>query len=748
MEKKYISDIINRSPRPRSSRLREQGIGQSIRGISSHSHPQYLTAEALGGYATEQRIEERGYAVKSWVETVFATKLDKSVFDDLFEKVTDENGTYIKAKYTLMSVGDVQSKKFGAIVGGGNVGGGDFSIMSEWDTSLAEDPDFVLSAGLGYDLYLNKLSKSEAEGLYQPKGNYALASALGDYVTVGTAQDIRGKKNFNADVKIYDCGLFFKTSGRADCIYIYGRSDSDKLQFAHHKNYAWQKNVGTLDINGNLTMNSFIRAGGTASQFLKADGSVDSNSYVKKSGDMMTGDLYISRGDNTYNLLRLGGLGGINAAFHTGVVQGNRSAMLSCLNGGDMAGSIGVKSDGTPYYQNAANSVYTLWHSGNMGPDSGLNADKLDGLHAASFLQLYDSVWNDNEMVGDWSKRVVTKSGLYTPFGWSWASSKYLKLGAYTIDSQRYSAFDFRPGNLNSTWQQKAYLFLPSHSSQSMIYIAQMTTESTTAVNTSVKRYADYDTVLDSNVASASKLATARNFCISDENGEFTSDPVNFDGSGDVTLKLPYIVKAEYLWASDSVNCYGSNGGLILEQGNASYIGALRVSPKGIVGINFERRLFTVENDYSIKFYRNLKLNNNSLWLDDTHRIWVENGVLRYNGTILADGDVQSKKAGTKYDEVVRINLGMTSDSTVSIPASASEAIITVWGDQWTHTIQLTGDTNDLDVLKITIYDYGAGGDTWKYGNTSITVTAGRVNVLALVNMKPAATGIRLMKLI
>lgn len=38
--------------------------------------------------------------------------------------------------------------------------------------------------------------------------------------------------------------------------------------------------TGTLIVSGNTTSNSFIKNGGTSSQFLKADGTIDTNSYL------------------------------------------------------------------------------------------------------------------------------------------------------------------------------------------------------------------------------------------------------------------------------------------------------------------------------------------------------------------------------------------------------------------------------------------------------------------------------------
>jgi len=61
--------------------------------------------------------------------------------------------------------------------------------------------------------------------------------------------------------------------------------------------------TGNLKVTGSITGSSIVKSGGTSSQFLKADGSVDSNTYltsaslsgyVQKSGDTMTGDLRLS----------------------------------------------------------------------------------------------------------------------------------------------------------------------------------------------------------------------------------------------------------------------------------------------------------------------------------------------------------------------------------------------------------------------------------------------------------------------
>ena len=52
--------------------------------------------------------------------------------------------------------------------------------------------------------------------------------------------------------------------------------------------------LGWLEAAGQVKAASFIRNGGTASQFLKADGSVDGTAYVNKAGDTLTGNVLVS----------------------------------------------------------------------------------------------------------------------------------------------------------------------------------------------------------------------------------------------------------------------------------------------------------------------------------------------------------------------------------------------------------------------------------------------------------------------
>ena len=826
MKKKFSYDITKRAALPRSERLRNVGV----------------TALTAKSFAVE---------TGNW--------LPREEFDNLFEPVYNEEGgiSHILAKYTLLSLGDLQSKKYAEIGGGGN-----FSIMSSWDASLAADPEFVLSAGLGYDLYLNKLGKSEAEGLYQPKGNYALASALGDYVTKNTAQEITATKSFRgASLKLIGSTasngatrntagvLAFQENNYDDQFgiwgYFSGTGTGQKLFIGGSGSGASLGNdqAGTVftpyltieHTTGNLTvLGKIIKQGGTSAQFLMADGSVKAlsditSAYISSIGVVNTAaspyNYYTKNGENVNfapaalkgNFYISGGLEKPNAAmFGSGTL---RLQMLHTSNNLGLSNSL-------------ANGAWAdvLWLSSYTGNDV-KNSHALvmpKGNHEIFlFLQNYDSAsWDstparllsDLNFASILDNRYVKKSGdtmtgvLY--FGGSncgvyaadsfWLAFKAadgldkLVIGSDVVRRSTQTAnvslgsADIRWSNLyantinvssnalvsnlnadlldglhasdfvrfngdarsNFEWLYKFHGYAYSANdplwrtygpamgfgaNASYHKLIQGTANlndlymktCANGVYTAWREFA----FTDSNVASATKLQTSRNFSVADYYGDHTGAAVGFDGTAAVTLKLPEDVNVRNLIGQGSVTAKNgliaaddTYGGLYAYGGAASYRARI-----------WARRL-------------NGSWGTDDIWVDvDSngksifyHPVEIRGDVV-VKGTILATDDVQSKKAGPNYDEVVRITL-TGSDETVSIPASASEAIITVWGDGWTKTIQLTGDINDLDVLKLTIYDYGGMGDTWKYGNTSFTVTSGKGNVLALVRM--SSTSVRFMKLI
>lgn len=111
--------------------------------------------------------------------------------------------------------------------------------------------------------------------------SYALASSLINYVTLNTPQTITAEKTFNYIVK-YNSLLMFKHPDASTGVY-FSPNGSGSLNIYLHSNYAWAADLGSISTTGALIMKSFVKQGGTSSQFLKADGSVDSNSYATSS---------------------------------------------------------------------------------------------------------------------------------------------------------------------------------------------------------------------------------------------------------------------------------------------------------------------------------------------------------------------------------------------------------------------------------------------------------------------------------
>ena len=96
--------------------------------------------------------------------------------------------------------------------------------------------------------------------------------SLANYVTLNTTQTISGMKTFTAYTK-YENLLMFKASSATKGIYL-SPLESGALNFSTHENYGWKSTFGSIDLNGNLKMQAFIKDGGTATQALMADGSV------------------------------------------------------------------------------------------------------------------------------------------------------------------------------------------------------------------------------------------------------------------------------------------------------------------------------------------------------------------------------------------------------------------------------------------------------------------------------------------
>ena len=222
-----------------------------------------------------------------------------------------------------------------------------------------------------------------------------------EYVTLATDQEIVGAKKFSGLITLNNSIIKTTTavsigSNIGETINGTSYDKYHRIDLGYHsfdRINVYESEVNFITNGGastyasiqktGITARSFIKSGGTDSQFLKADGSVDSNSYalasalgnyVNKSGDTMTGPLRVDQilnQDGSWTIL------GHKVLDDTSWL----------LGAGDTQGII--RSNGTSLLHRRNNVDYTIWDSFNDGAGSGLDADLLDGFHETAFTRSF-----------------------------------------------------------------------------------------------------------------------------------------------------------------------------------------------------------------------------------------------------------------------------------------------------------------------------------------------------------------------
>lgn len=250
-----------------------------------------------------------------------------------YNGLTNSDGTTkikaIKAKFNFYSVGGVSSLGMGSATGGGSgSGGGASALVDLLDVNISNlskgqmlqynGTHWTNVSGIATEAYVNTRINNLINGapaaydtlkeiadvlqgnvnsigdIMTALGNKADKSQLADYVTLGTAQTITAAKTFKADINMSGTGdngnriywsrnsdwgqIWFKNTADGDTDSYLGFQTGDNgneyFRFSHKSSGATSDTVwATIKANG-ITAASFIKTGGTASQFLMADGSV------------------------------------------------------------------------------------------------------------------------------------------------------------------------------------------------------------------------------------------------------------------------------------------------------------------------------------------------------------------------------------------------------------------------------------------------------------------------------------------
>ena len=163
--------------------------------------------------------------------------------------------------------------------------------------------------------------------------------------------------------------------------------------------------TGNLNLSGVATATSFVKSGGTSTQFLKADGSVDTNTYLTSYTETQTLDDVTSLGNSTSNGISVGVAtatsfvksGGTSTQFlkADGSVDTN-TYLTSYTETDPVVGAVNgiVKADGAGNISAATAGTDYLTPSGDGSSLTNVDATTLDGIDSTSFLRsdVFDSM--------------------------------------------------------------------------------------------------------------------------------------------------------------------------------------------------------------------------------------------------------------------------------------------------------------------------------------------------------------------
>lgn len=141
-------------------------------------------------------------------------------------------------------------------------------------------------------------------------------------------------------------------------------------------------------------------------------------------------------------------------------------AILEFKNSSGILGAIGMSGNGTNKsllrWSSDYSTSWTIWDSGNHGHDSGLNADKLDGYHASSFMSFSNATnyVNASFIDSDIAKRAADTYIEFWDSGAGWFNSKWGTVTAATKfvgnlngtsdSTQRFKLVISNSGDLNT----------------------------------------------------------------------------------------------------------------------------------------------------------------------------------------------------------------------------------------------------------------------------------------------------------
>ena len=340
-------------------------------------------------------------------------------------------------------------------------------------------------AALGDYLTTNKYA---TQSWVSSQGYLTQHQSLANYVTLNTAQEITGDKTFfssNGNLRTvingrdiitvhnsnyvggWTRGLIFRKADGTTNYGTFGAYGSDQalnyLYIGQNYTNPWITFNDTL-VKSNIAFeaSSIRKTGGTSTQFLKADGSIDSNSYLttvsasstyaRKAGDIMTGaltvpNLTISRTDPVkhiafsradFNYITAPANGTI--AFITKNVDVGASVSDFMISTGIIRpGTTNVVTNGSSSYR--WSNVYSVLGNFSGVITAGSHINAVGNINADGTITSGRDVVANNyiKSTNGWFQNDVAQAGLYNKAGdarWMWNGSYwYADKSIYSTDN-------------------------------------------------------------------------------------------------------------------------------------------------------------------------------------------------------------------------------------------------------------------------------------------------------------------------
>lgn len=318
-------------------------------------------------------------------------------------------------------------------------------------------------------------NKYATQGWVSGQGYLTQHQSLANYVTLNTAQEITGDKTFfssNGNLRTvingrdiitvhnsnyvggWTRGLIFRKADGATNYGTFGAYGSDQalnyLYIGQNYTNPWITFNDTL-VKSNVAFeaSSIRKTGGTSAQFLKADGSIDSNSYlttvsasstyVRKAGDIMTGaltvpNLVISSTDGvkhiafsrgSYNYITTPANSLLAFVMNNKVTDPNNADFI-ITNNGIYSGGTGIVTNGTNAHR--WSNVYSVLGNFSGVITAGSHINAVGNINADGTITSGRDVVANNyiKSTNGWFQNDVAQAGLYNKAGdarWMWNGS-------------------------------------------------------------------------------------------------------------------------------------------------------------------------------------------------------------------------------------------------------------------------------------------------------------------------------------